>query len=76
MWRTTISLIFILLIVISASSVSNRLWAGKSEKQPDNIDITISEGITVAEFGKKYDAVLTDLFYALSAVIMQLVVLI
>ncbi len=55
MWRTTISLIFILFIVIFTSYVSSRLWAGSPEKQPDSIDITISEGITVAEFGKKYD---------------------
>lgn len=55
MWRTTISLIFILFIVIFTSYVSSRLWAGRPEQQPDSIDITVSEGITVAEFGKKYD---------------------
>jgi len=45
----------ILFIVISTSSVSSGLWAGKTEKQPDSIEITISEGITVAEFGKQYN---------------------
>jgi len=55
MWRTTISLIFILFIVIFTSYVSSRLWAGKPEELPDSIDITVSEGLTVAEFGKKYD---------------------
>ena len=55
MWRTTISLIFILFIVVFTSYVSSRLWAGRPEQQPDSIDITVSEGITVAEFGKKYD---------------------
>ncbi len=55
MWRTTISLIFILFIVIFTSYVSSRLWAGRPEQQPDSIDITVSEAITVAEFGKKYD---------------------
>jgi NAD-dependent dihydropyrimidine dehydrogenase PreA subunit len=55
MWRTTISLMIILFIVISASYVSSGLWTGKPEKQPDSIEITISEGITVADFGKKYN---------------------
>ena len=55
MWRTTISLIFILFIVIFTSYVSSRLWAGRPEEQSDSIEITISEGITVAEFGQQYD---------------------
>lgn len=55
MWRTTISLMIILFIVISTSYISSGLWAGKPEKQPDSIEITINEGITVAEFGKQYN---------------------
>ena len=65
MWRTTISLIVILLIVIFTSYVSSRLWAGRPEELPGNIDITVSEDITVAEFGKKYDLdrrILKDVF--------------
>jgi len=65
MWRTVISLVFILFLVVFASSVSSHLWAGRPEKQPDSIDITVSEGITVAEFGKKYELdrrVLKDVF--------------
>jgi polyferredoxin len=65
MWRTTISLIFILFLIIFTSYVSSRLWAGKPEELPDSIDITVSEGITAAEFGKKYDldhGVLKNLF--------------
>lgn len=42
-------------IVISASAVSSRLWAGKEELQPENIAVTVSEDMTVAEFGKKHD---------------------
>ena len=55
MWRTIITLLIILFIVVFTSYVSSRLWAGKPEKQPDSIEITISEGITVAEFGKQYN---------------------
>jgi polyferredoxin len=65
MWRTVISLVLILLIIIIASYVSSRLWAGKPEELPDNMNITVSEGMTVAEFGKKYDIdriVLKNLF--------------
>ncbi|MDT8302145.1 MAG: 4Fe-4S binding protein [Sedimentisphaerales bacterium] len=54
MRRTAISIIVILLIVISTSYVSSRLWAGKPEKQPDSIDITVNEDMTVADFGKQY----------------------
>jgi polyferredoxin len=41
--------------VVSASAVSSRLWAGKEELQPKNIRMTISEGMTVAEFGQKHN---------------------
>jgi polyferredoxin len=44
-----------LFIVICASAVSSRLWAGKEELQQENIAVTISEGMTVAEFGKIHD---------------------
>ena len=53
MWRTIISLVFILFIVVFTSFISSHLWAGKQEKLPESIEITASEDITVAEFGKK-----------------------
>jgi len=55
MWRILISFILILFIVITASAVSSHLWAGKQEKQPQSLTITVREGMTIAEFGKKYD---------------------
>ena len=54
MWRIVISFITILLIVITASGVSSYFWAGKLEQPPESLTITVSEGMTVAEFGKKY----------------------
>lgn len=54
MWRTVISLIFISFIVVFTSYISSRLWAGKPEKIPESINITVRENMTVAEFGRKY----------------------
>ncbi len=55
MWRIAASFLLILLIVISASLVSNHLWDSQGEQQPDNITVTISDDMTVAEFGRKYN---------------------
>jgi polyferredoxin len=55
MWRIFISLIFILLIIVFTSFISSHLWAGKAEKLPESLEITLTENITVAEFGKKFD---------------------
>ena len=55
MLRNVLYFIITLFIVVSASAVSSRLWAGKEELQPENIAVTVSDGITVAEFGKKHD---------------------
>ena len=55
MIRNVLYFILILFIVVSVSAVSSRLWAGKEELQPENITVTVSEGMTVAEFGKKND---------------------
>lgn len=55
MLRRAISLSVVVLIVISASAVSNRLWSPKKEDQPEDITVTISEHMTVAEFGEKYE---------------------
>jgi polyferredoxin len=55
MIRNVLYFILTLFIVISASAVSSRLWSGKEEFRPENIAVTVSEGMTVAEFGKKHD---------------------
>ena len=55
MLRNILYFVLILFILVSASAVSSRLWAGKEEFQPENITVTVSEGMTVAEFGKKHD---------------------
>jgi len=55
MLRNVLYLVLILLIVVSASAVSSCLWAGKQALQPENIALTAGEGMTAAEFGKKYD---------------------
>ena len=54
MLRNLLYLIIILFIVIAVSVVSSRLWAGKEELQPENITITVSGSMTVAEFGQKH----------------------
>ena len=55
MLRNVLYFILTLFIVVSASAVSSRLWAGKEEIQPENIAVTVSEGMTVVEFGNKHD---------------------
>ena len=55
MLRNLLYFILILLIVVSASAVSSRLWAGKEEVRSINIIVTVSQGMTVEEFGKKHD---------------------
>jgi len=55
MLRNVLYFILILFIVVSASAVSSRLWTGKEEIQSENIAVTVSEGMTAADFGKKND---------------------
>jgi len=55
MSRNVLFFVLILFIVLSTSAVSSRLWAGKEELQTVNIALTVSEGMTVAEFGQKHD---------------------
>jgi len=55
MLRNILYFVLIVSIVISASAVSSSLWAGKAELEQENIAVTVSKGMTVAEFGKKYD---------------------
>lgn len=54
MWRIVISFIFILFIVVSLSAVSSHLMAGKQEKLPESITVSVRPDMTVAEFGKEH----------------------
>jgi len=54
MWRTTSYFIIIVLVVVSTSVLSSRLWSGEQEQLPETIAVNIDKNITVAEFGKKY----------------------
>lgn len=55
MSRPIIYFSIIISIVISASVVSSRLWSGKGEEMPEAVTVETSEGITVGQFGKKYN---------------------
>jgi NAD-dependent dihydropyrimidine dehydrogenase PreA subunit/ABC-type Fe3+-siderophore transport system permease subunit len=55
MLRTVIHFVLTILIVISASIVSNYLWAGKKEELPENIKVTIGNDMTVGQFGREYN---------------------
>ena len=54
MWRITGYLIIIVLVVVSTSILSSRLWSGEQEQLLERTAINIDKNITVAEFGKKY----------------------
>ena len=54
MWRMTSYLIIIVLVVVSTSVLSSRLWSGEQEQLPERTAINIDKNTTVAEFGKKY----------------------
>jgi polyferredoxin len=54
MWRTTSYFIIIVLVVVSTSVLSSRLWSGEQEQLPERISVNIDKNITVTEFGKKY----------------------
>jgi NAD-dependent dihydropyrimidine dehydrogenase PreA subunit len=53
MWRVIILFAITIIIVISASVTSNRLWSSKSEQQPESISVAIDNDMTVAQFGQK-----------------------
>ena len=55
MLRTLIYLTLILLVVVCGSAVSVHYWAGEREQLPRSITVSVSEGMTVAEFGKKHN---------------------
>jgi ferredoxin len=54
MWRIVTSFILILLAVVSLSAVSSHLMAGKQEKLPESIAVSIRPDMTVEQFGKKH----------------------
>jgi ferredoxin len=54
MWRTISYFIIIVLVVVSTSVLSSRLWSGEQEQLPERIAVNIDNNETIAEFGKKY----------------------
>lgn len=55
MWRVIISFAVTMIIVISASVISSRIWSGKKELQPEHITVTVSKDMTVSQFGQKHN---------------------
>jgi polyferredoxin len=55
MWRTIAYFIIIVLVIVSTSFLSSRLWSGEQEQLPESITVSIDKNTTVAEFGKKYN---------------------
>ena len=54
MWRTISYFVVIILVVVSTSVLSSRLWSGEQEQLPERIAVNIDNNETIAEFGKKY----------------------
>ena len=54
MWRMISYFIVIVLVVVSTSALSSRLWSGEQEQLPERIAVNIDNNETIAEFGKKY----------------------
>ncbi len=54
MWRTISYFIIIVLVVVSTSVLSSRLWSGEQEQLPERIAVNIDSNVTIIEFGKKY----------------------
>jgi NAD-dependent dihydropyrimidine dehydrogenase PreA subunit len=55
MLRVFVYFLIIILMVVSASAVSSHIWAGKAEELPDSVAVKVVEGMTVGEFGRKYN---------------------
>ncbi|MBN2181605.1 MAG: 4Fe-4S binding protein [Sedimentisphaerales bacterium] len=55
MWRIIIAFVLTIMVVVSASVVSIRLWAGKKEQLPEDISVIIDNDMTLAQFGQKYN---------------------
>ena len=49
-------LLFLLLVSVITcfSAVSSRLWSGKPEQIPEQVEVAVSDDMTIAEFGKEY----------------------
>ena len=54
MWRITSYFIIIVLVVVSTSVLSSRLWSNEQEQLPERIVVNIDNNETITEFGKKY----------------------
>lgn len=52
--RTGVYFVLVLLLVISGSAISAHFWGGRGEQLPEDVAVPVSEGMTVAEFGKEY----------------------
>jgi len=55
MLRIAVSFIIVLFVVVCGSVVSGHLWAGEKEELPESMNITVREGMTVAQFGKRHN---------------------
>jgi polyferredoxin len=55
MSRLIIFFVLSITVVISASFLSNNLWAGRKAEKSGDITISIGNDMTVAEFGQKYN---------------------
>ena len=53
--RTITYFLLIVIVVVSTSAVSARLWSGKPEQIPEGIEVVINDDMTITEFGKEYD---------------------
>ncbi|MBU4262737.1 MAG: 4Fe-4S binding protein [Proteobacteria bacterium] len=50
--KTAASFIFLIVLVVGLSTVSNRIWGGKPEAAPESKELVIEPGMTVARFGQ------------------------
>ena len=55
MGRSILYFIVIMILVISGSIISSRLWSGPPEDIPEDLKISIKENMTIAAFGKEYN---------------------
>ena len=63
--KTAASFIFILVLVVGLSTVSNRIWGGRPEASPKPRELVIEPGMTIARFGQVNelpDPVLKEIF--------------
>jgi NAD-dependent dihydropyrimidine dehydrogenase PreA subunit len=63
--RTVILFIFLTALVVGLSLMSNRIWGGKPEQQPERNELIIETEMTVIQFGKANElpnSVLKEIF--------------